>query len=123
LADIFEFEVGDVVGLLWLDACRCRGVRLNTSVKENTIKTEQFTVGVFAGIYRDLAYSKPHIILVNEITDGVARIWDSIPQSLVLNGYRFGKIPFEFNVPEKVVKKIVKSIKPDRFYRRVRKVV
>jgi len=123
LKNIVEFEVGEVVGLLWLDACRCRGVRLNTSVKENTIKTEQFTIGVFAGIYRDLTYSKPHIILVNEITDGVARIWDSIPQSLVLDSYGFGKIPFEFNVPEKVVKKIVKSIKPNRYFRRVRKVV
>ncbi len=120
---MLEFEVGDIVGLLWLDACRCRGIRFNTSVKESTIKTEQFTIGVFAGIYRDLTYSKPHIILVNEITDGAARIWDSIPQSLVLKGYRFGKIPFEFHIPEKVVKKMMKSIKPDKHYRRVKKLV
>ncbi|MCS7117034.1 MAG: hypothetical protein RMJ31_03875 [Nitrososphaerota archaeon] len=116
MIDFSKFKKGDVLAVGWSDASVSKGVRINRPIPNKTLDTPQFDVGFFAGIFKGLSSKRSYVVLVNEITDYAIGKWVTIPCSIIDKVYFIGNCPDDLldiitNIPEKVVKKVMRSIK------------
>ncbi|MEM2211552.1 MAG: hypothetical protein QW372_01740 [Nitrososphaerales archaeon] len=123
MIDFSKFKKSDVLIVGWSDASVSKGIKFNNSIPNRTLDTPQFDVGFYAGIYKGLNSKRSYVVLVNEITDYMIGKWVAIPCSIVDKVYFVGQCPEDLiniitNIPEKVVKKVIRSIKYDLRVRR-----